>query len=348
MIESVTFETTKFAFGTLNTENANDAATYGTADVDFVEYKGSVSPEFTYSLAYSKTEKGNDGKYYIVVGEEEYTLTLALTGETAANFVFDGNTSTTAVTVQVTKGKNTWISEDKIVDYPFGLEGKPVTGKAKFGTAAVTYYREGKAIEFNFKPMKQDAGTYTAVVSVSANDNYDGISYEYTFAVKKHGLNITITKLTIKGTEIPGSAADGYIVTYAPDMGLSAEVSVGSAEKDYNGSVPELLGSPTTRTYLFEYSADAAEPKVWTDGLPENAGTYTVRFKGMKLAAEYNINNFKYNQPEVGLTISQSEIKVKATLSDDVRYGKDPQSDNSDQRRGRNSEARSWRNFGRS
>ena len=320
VIQSVTLKTTAFAFGTLNTENANDAATYGTPGVAFVDGKGSGAPEFTYSLAYSKTENGSDKKAYIVFGEE-YTLTLALTGETAANFVFDGNTSTTAVTVQVTKGKNTWISEDKIVDYPFGLEGKPVTGKAKFGTAAVTYYREGKAIEFNFKPMKQDAGTYTAVVSVSANDNYDGISYEYTFAVKKHGLNITITKLTIKGTEIPGSAADGYTVTYAPDMGLSAEVSVGSAEKDYNGSVPELLGSPTTRTYLFEYSADAAEPKVWTDGLPENAGTYTVRFKGMKLAAEYNINNFKYNQPEVGLTISQSEIKVKATLSDDVRYG---------------------------
>ena len=220
VIESVTFETTKFAFGTLNTENADDASTYGTAEVAFVEGKGGGTPAFTYSLSYNKTEKGNDGKYYIVVREEEYTLTLALTGETAANFVF-GDTATTAVKVQVTKVKNTWISEDKIVDYPFGFKGEEVKGKAEFGTAVVTYYPDdvrgqadkGEAIEFNFDPMKQDAGTYTAVVSVSANDNYYGISYEYTFDVLKHGLNIT--KLEISGTgdtEVSGSAADGFTV----------------------------------------------------------------------------------------------------------------------------------------
>ncbi len=329
VIQSVTLKTTKFAFGTLNTENANDAATYGTADVAFVEYKGSVSPEFTYSLSYSKTENGNDEKAYIVVGEE-YILTLALTGETAANFVFDGNTSTTAVTVQVTKGKNTWTSQDEIDDYPFGFEGKPVTGTAKFGTAAVTYYRgnvmgqanKGEAIAFSFDQRAQDAGTYTAVVSVPANDNYDEIYYEYTFAVKKHGLNITITKLTIKGTEVSGSAADGYTVTYAPEMGYSAEVSVGSAEKDYNGSVPELLGNPTTRTYLFEYSV--ADSNVWNDGFPQSAGNYDVRVKGMKLAAGYNIDNFEFvSVPSVKLTIDPAKITVTAYIPENaaVVYG---------------------------
>ena len=339
VIQSVTLETTKFAFGTLNTENADDASTYGTADVAFVEYKGSGSPEFTYSLAYSKTENGSDKKAYIVVGEE-YTLTLALTGETAANFVFNGNTSTTAVTVQVIPADvNTWISQDKIDDYPFGFEGKPVTGTAKFGTAAVTYYRgdvtgqadKGSPItSFSFAAQGVSAGTYTAVVSVAGNDNYYGISYEYTFVVKKHRLNITELKISgTEDTEISGSAADGFTVTYAPDMGLSATVKVGSAE-GYAGNYSDLLGDLNTRTYLFEYSADAEDPKAWTDGLPENAGKYTVRFKGMELAEGYNIDNFEFEfvsvpsvpVPSVKLTIKEAVIEVTADIPENaVVYG---------------------------
>ena len=329
VIQSVTLEKTKFAFGTLNTENANDAATYGDLTIGFAEGKGGGTPAFTYSLSYNKTEKGNDGKYYIVVGEEgeEYTLTLALTVETAANFVFD-DTATTAVTVQVKKVVNTWTSQDKIDDYPFGFAGKAVTGKAKFGTAAVTYYREGKAIEFNFAPKAQNAGTYTAVVSVPANNNYDEISYEYTFVVKKHRLNIT--NLTIKGTEsteVSGSAADGFTVTYAANMGLSAEVSISYME-DYQGLLSDLLGDVTTRTYMFEHSAQNSDE--WIDGLPKDAGTYTVRFKGMELAEGYNIDNFEFEfvsvpsvpVPSVKLTIKEAVIEVTADIPENaVVYG---------------------------
>ena len=320
VIQSVTLETTEFAFGTLNTENANATATYGTADVAFVN--GSGSPEFTYSLSDPSTENGNDGKAYIVVGE--YSLSLTLTGD---NFVFDGDTATTAVTVQVTKGVNTWISQDEIADYVFGWESSAVKGTAEFGAAAVTYYLgdvtgqadKGEAIEFSFAQRAQDAGTYTAVVSVPANDNYDGISYEYAFVVEKHGLNIT--NLTISGTGVSGSAADGFTVTYAADMGLSATVSVGSAE-GYTGLLSVLLGSSTTRTYLFEHSAQNSDE--WTDGLPKDAGTYTVRFKGMKLAADYKIDNFEFVPPvpSVTLTIDPAEITVTAGIPENsVVYG---------------------------
>ena len=326
VIQSVTLKTTAFAFGTLNTENANDAATYGTPGVAFVDGKGSGSPEFTYSLAYSKTENGSDKKAYIVFGEE-YTLTLALTDETAANFVFDGNTSTTAVTVQVTKGKNTWISEDKIVDYPFGFKGEEVKGTAAFGNAAIDYYigdvteqtdRDEAAVTFDFRATAMKAGTYTAVVSVPKNDNYDEISYEYTFVVEKHGLNIT--DLTIDGTGVSGSAADGFTVTYAPDMGLSATVSISYME-GYQGLLSDLLGDLNTRTYLFEHSAQNSD--VWADGLPEDAGTYTVRFKGMKLDAKYNIDNFEFKSvPSVKLTINRAKITVTAKIPENsVVYG---------------------------
>ena len=334
VIQSVTLKTTKFAFGTLNTENANDAATYGTADVAFVEYKGSVSPEFTYSLSYSKTENGNDEKAYIVVGEE-YILTLALTGETAANFVFDGNTSTTAVTVQVTKGKNTWTSQDEIDDYPFGFAGKPVTGTAKFGTAAVTYYRgdvteqadKGSPItSFSFAAQGVSAGTYTAVVTVPGNVNYDdAIPYEYTFVVTKHRLSIEDLEIS-RNDKVSGSAATGFTYTYAANMVLSATVSVGSAE-GYAGNYSDLLGDLNTRTYLFEYSADAAEPKVWKDGLPKDAGKYTVRFKGMELEEGKDINNFVFvyegdaTELTTKLTINKATVSASAELKGDIVYG---------------------------
>ena len=318
VIESVTLGTTEFDFGTLNTENANDAATYGTPGVTFVNGKG--SPEFTYSLAYSKTEKGNDEITYISFGT--YTLTMKLTGETATNFVFDGGTAT----VQVTKGENTWISQDKIVDYVFGFEGKAVKGTAKFGTAAVTYYRgdvkgqadKGDALEFSFGPREEDAGTYTAVVSVAANgNNYDEIFYEDVFVVKKHRLNIT--ELKISGTEESGTA-DGFTVTYAPDMRLSATVKVGSAE-GYAGNYSDLLGKQDTRTYLFERST--AGSNVFTDGFPKDAGKYTVRFKGMELDEEYNIDNFEFvSVPSVTLTINRAEITVTAYIPENaVVYG---------------------------
>ena len=328
VIQSVTLETTKFAFGTLNTENANAAATYGDLTIGFAEGKGGGTPAFTYSLSYNNTESGNDGiTTYISAGT--CTLTMKLTGETAANFVF-GDTATTAVTVQVTKGKNTWISEDKIVDYPFGFKGEEVKGTAAFGNAAIDYYigdvteqtdRDEAAVTFDFRAKAMKAGTYTAVVSVPANgNNYDGISYEYTFVVKKHRLNITELKISGTGVKVSGSAADGFTVTYAPDMGLSATVKVGSAE-GYAGNYSDLLGKQDTRTYLFEYSAQNSEE--WTDGLPENAGTYTVRFKGMKLAEGYNIDNFKFvSVPSVTLTINPAEIEVTAKIPENaVVYG---------------------------
>ena len=246
VIQSVTLKTTEFAFGTLNKDNANDAATYGDLTIGFAEGKGGGTPAFTYSLSYNNTENGNDKITYISAGT--YTLTMKLTGETAANFVFDVDTATTAVTVQVNTGENTWISQDEIeiADYVFGFEGTEVIRTAKFGTTEITYYpgdvtgqdNKGKAIEFSFGPREEDAGTYTAVVSVAANgNNYDGISYEYTFVVKKHRLNIT--ELKISGTGVSGSAADGFTVTYAPDMGLSATVKVGSAE-GYAGNYSDL------------------------------------------------------------------------------------------------------------
>ena len=322
VISRVSVGTSSFVFGAeggLTTDNANDGTTYGTADVTFVEGKGGGTPAFTYSLAYNKTENDNndndeDKKYYIVFGE--YNLSLTLTG---GNFVFDGGDTATTVKVQVTQGENTWTSEGKIADYVFGFEGTEVIRTAKFGTVAVTYYREGEAIKFSDAAQGVPAGTYTAVVSVSGNDNYVGISYEYTFVVDKHDLNIT--NLEIFGTGVSGSAADGFTVTYAPDMGLSATVDVSSGENGFSATLDGLIGDADSHKYSFEYSADPADPKAWKEGLPQKAGIYTVRFKGMELDAKYNINNFKYNQPEVGLTISKSEIKVKATLSDDVRYG---------------------------
>ena len=334
VISGVSVGTSSFVFGVdggLTTDNANDGTTYGTADVTFVEGKGGGTPAFTYSLSYNSTESDKDGITYISAGT--YTLTMKLTDETDGNFVFDGNTSTTAVTVQVTQGKNIWTDKSEIKDFTFGFAGTRVIGTAKFGTAEVTYYTvdvngqadKEKAIEFSFAAQGASAGTYAAVVSVPGNGNYEGISYEYTFVVNKHRLNIT--DLEISGTKVSGSAADGYTVTYAPDMVLSATVTVSSGEDGLSASLDGLIGEKVSHTYFFEYSADAADPKVWKDGLPKDAGTYTVRFKGMKLAAKYDINNFAFvyegNARELTtkLKINKATVSASAELKEDIVYG---------------------------
>ena len=336
VISRVSVGTSSFVFGAeggLTTDNANDGTTYGTADVTFVEGKGGGTPAFTYSLAYNKTENDNndndeDKKYYIVFGE--YNLSLTLTG---GNFVFDGGDTATTAKVQVTQGENTWTSEGKIADYVFGFAGTKVIGTAKFGTAGITYYPgdvkgqadKGDAIEFfSIAAQGVSAGTYTAVVSVPGNDNYEGISYEYTFVVEKHDLNIT--KLTISGTKVSGSAADGFTVTYAPDMVLSATVDVSSGE-NLSASLDSLIGEKVSHKYFFEYSADAADPKVWKEGLPESAGTYTVRFLGMELEEGKDINNFAFvyegNARELTteLTINKASVTASAELNGDIVYG---------------------------
>lgn len=325
VIQSVTLKTTAFDFGTLNTENADDASTYRIADVAFVN--GDGSPEFIYSLAYNNTVPDNDVTY-ISVGT--YTLTMKLTDEPPKNFKFVNGSDNITAEIEIVKVENTWTSEDKIDDYPFGFAGKAVTRTAKFGTEEIeiTYYRDdvkgqadkGDAIEFSFDAQGVPAGTYTAVVSVPANgNNYDEIFYEDVFVVKKHRLNIT--ELKISGTEESGTAG-GFTVTYAPEMGLSAKVTVGSAD-GYNGKIEELLGS--TRTYLFERST--AGSNVWTDGLPKDHGTYTVRFKGMELEEGKDINNFAFvyegNATELTtkLTINKATVSASAELNGDIVYG---------------------------
>ena len=313
-------------------QNLTAGNTYSVNVTGFVEADPPEAKAYTLTvskvsgtLTYVQDNTDSHNKY-LAVGT--YIVRLS---PVSKNYTF-GSNNTNTFTFNVTKNEfaNTWTSQDEIDDYPFGFEGKPVTGTAKFGTATITYYLgdvkgqadKGDAIEFSFGPREEDADTYTAVVSVAGNDNYDGISYEYTFAVEKHGLNIT--DLKISGTGVSGSAADGFTVTYAPDMGLSATVKVGSAE-GYAGNYSELLGDPNTRTYMFEHSAQNSDE--WIDGLPKNAGKYTVRFKGMELDAKYDINNFAFvyegNETELTtkLTINKATVSASAELKGDIVYG---------------------------
>ncbi len=339
VISEVSVGTSSFVFGAdggLTTKNANVAATYGTASVTFVNGKVSGSPVFNYVLNYGdKTESDKDGISYINAGS--YDLTVELDSDSKTNFEFSDEVSSDGVSfeigIEVIKGKNTWISEDEIDDYVFGFAGKPVTGKAKFGTAEITYYTvdvngqadKEKAIEFSFAAQGASAGTYAAVVSVPGNGNYEGISYEYTFVVNKHRLNIT--DLEISGTKVSGSATDGFTVTYAPDMDLSAEVTVSSGEDGLSASLDSLIGEKGSYTYCFEYSADPADPKVWKDGFPKDVGTYTVRFKGMELKEGKDINNFAFvyegNETELTtkLTINKATVSASAELKEDIVYG---------------------------
>ena len=315
-------------------QNLDKGATYDVKVNGFVENDREEDKAYTLEVSTVSgtltyvTDNTNSQNKFLAVG----TYTVKLSAD-SGNYTFDSNNNT--FTFEVTKNEfaNTWTSQDEIDDYRFGFEGIEVIRTAKFGTAEITYYRgdvteqadKGSPItSFSFAAQAVPAGTYTAVVTVPGNVNYDGISYKDVFVVEKHRLNIT--DLKISGTGVSGSAADGFTVTYAPDMGLSATVSISYME-GYQGLLSDLLGDLNTRTYLFEYSAQNSN--VWTDGLPENAGEYTVRFMGMELAAGYNIDNFEFvsvpsvpSVTSVTLTIDPAEITVTAGIPENsVVYG---------------------------
>ena len=322
VISGVSVGTSSFVFGVekggLTTDNANDGTTYVKTKPTFATNKGGGTPVFTYSLNYgTKYETSNDGVSYINKGT--YALTFGLNEESATNFKFDEKfvEGGCSAIIKVDTGSNEFTNKKESTGWIYGLTSNTSSATSKFGNVVIkTVDKDGNEVKIS---NALNAGTYTDIFTVSPSKygNYGEISYKYTFVVEKHDLNITKLTISNNGVELEPTT-DGFTVTYAPDMVLSATVTVSSGE-NLSASLDGLIGEKGSYKYFFEYSAEDSDE--WFDDLPESAGIYTVRFNGMKLAAKYDINNFKYNQPEVGLTISQSEIKVKATLSDDVRYG---------------------------
>lgn len=327
VISGVSVGTSSFVFGTdggLTTDNANDGTTYGTASATIVNGYG--SPVFTYALNYGdKYETSNDGVSYI--NEGTYALTFGLNEESATNFKFDEKfvEGGCSAIIKVDTGSNEFTNKKESTGWIYGLTSNTSSATSKFGNVVIkTVDKDGNEVKIS---NALNAGTYTDIFTVPASEygNYGEISYKYTFVVEKHDLNIT--DLEISGTKVSGSAADGYTVTYAPDMGLSATVDVSSGEDGLSAPLEGLIGDKVSHKYFFEYSEDAADPKVWKEGLPPKAGIYTVRFKGMELDAKYNINNFAFvyegNARELTtkLTINKATVSASAELNGDIVYG---------------------------
>ena len=330
VISEVSVGTSSFVFGAdggLTTDNANDGTTYVTTKPTFATNKGGGTPVFTYSLNYgTKYETSNDGVSYINKGT--YALTFGLNEESATNFKFDEKfvEGGCSAIIKVDTGSNEFTNKKESTGWIYGLTSNTSSATSKFGNVVIkTVDKDGNEVKIS---NALNAGTYTDIFTVSPSKygNYGEISYKYTFVVEKHDLNITKLTISNNGVELEPTT-DGFTVTYAPDMVLSAEVTVSSGEDGLSASLDSLIGEKGSYKYSFEHSADAEDPKVWKEGLPESAGTYTVRFKGMKLAAKYDINNFAFvyegNARELTtkLTINKATVSVSAELNGDIVYG---------------------------
>ena len=321
VISGVSVVTSSFVFGVedggLTTENANVGTTYGTTTPTFALNSGDGTPGFTYSLDYgTKYETSNDGVNYINAGT--YTLTFGLNEESKTNFEFVEGGCSAIITVDT--GSNEFTTITKSAGWIFGLTSNTSSAASKFGDVVIkTVNEDGNEVKIS---NALNAGTYTDTFTVSTSEygNYDEIFYDYTFVVEKHSLEISGLTIFGNGEELEPTT-DGFTVTYAPEMSLSATVKVISGEDGFNASLDGLIGEKGSYKYFFEYSAEDSDE--WFDDLPQKAGKYTVRFKGMKLAEKYNIDNFKFvSVPSVKLTIDPAEITVTAGIPENsVVYG---------------------------
>ena len=161
-----------------------------------------------------------------------------------------------------------------------------VNGETFSGTIKYSYTKDGTT----YKTLPTDAGTYTITASVEAEGNYAAAT------------TVTPLTLTIKQAEVTITwGNDAQTTTYT---GKPAEITAPTVSAE-NG----LTVSVTP-----EYSYKAENESTFTNGLPINAGTYTVR---ASIAAS---NNLTAAEADMTLTINKAPLTITGAEISEKQY----------------------------
>ena len=242
------------------------------------------------------TERTKDGagSKFLTVGE--YTVTLTV----SKNYIFGSNSTFTFAGTQH-ESANTWVTEYARGGWTYYSDpSKETAPVARFGSPAITYSNGNEG--FSKTTAK---GTYTVNVSVAETDNYGALTEEYSFTVSALKVNVA---LSAAGTVYDGQAyeASNILITLTATVN-GTETTYTSADNS-SDDVSTLLGS-----YGWQYSAEGVTET--TDGLPTNAGTYTLYI--------YNFSNINVNVTGTlycTATIDQAEQLVNVSI-DGWTYG---------------------------
>ena len=212
--------------------------------------------------------------YYVTVcvaeseNYNEFSADFSFTVEKA------GNSLTTEFTAGWTYGEKPVISEPS----------------AAFGDVVVTYYADEEHLEQldrGFFTSATDAGTYYCVITVEGTDNYDGISEERSFEIKKASVTVDFD---IENTVYNGEEIGDPVLKEGSNPG----------------------GAAVTVTF----TADSASLNA--NDRPRNAGSYTVT------VAVAESTNYLGGEASKSFEITRKEVTVTVENADRLVYTGEP------------------------
>lgn len=272
------------------------------------EYSGSAfTPEWTVTETLPNNETQEDMEVSVayalnnsdsgvttIQNVGQYIVTVTLDNTNYAFAAGEGTSQKQAYSFEVTKAENIFTTKfDPRWTYGEGPTIKPPV--AKFGDVSVTYYSDdsyNNVVE-SFSSTTA-AGTYYYVITVeeSANWTNESMTLSGSFVIEK--AQTTVTLSVEEGAVFDGAAYDGKITV---ELGNSA-VSLGDITWQYK------VGDG-----------------VWTEGLPVNAGTYTISIKTYSNSGNVTVTNL--GDATAQLVISPKDITFNAKLAEkaSLTYG---------------------------
>ncbi len=271
------------------------------------EYSGSAfTPEWTVTEALPNNETQEDMEVSVayalnsgsgvttIQNVGQYTVTVTLGNTNYAFAAGEGTSQEQDYSFEVTKAENIFTTEFD-ANWTYGEEPTIEPPVAKFGDVSVTYFSDdsyNNVVE-SFSSTTA-AGTYYYVITVEESANWTNESMELygSFVIEK--AQTTVTLSVEEGAVFDGAAYDGKITV---ELGNSA-VSLGDVTWQYK-------------------VGDGG----WTEGLPVNAGTYTISIKTYSNSGNVTVTNL--GDATAQLVISPKDITFNAELAENasLTYG---------------------------
>ncbi len=272
------------------------------------EYSGSAfTPEWTVTETLPNNETQEDMEVSVayalnnsdsgvttIQNVGQYTVTVTLGNTNYAFAAGEGTSQEQGYSFEVTKAENIFTTKF-YARWTYGEEPVISEPSAAFGDVVVTYYADEEHLEQldrGFFTSATNAGTYYCIITVEGTDNYDGISEEKSIVIEK--AQTTVTLSVEEGAVFDGAAYDGKITV---ELGNSA-VSLGDVTWQYK-------------------VGDGG----WTEGLPVNAGTYTISIKTYSNSGNVTVTNL--GDATAQLVILPKDITFNAELAENasLTYG---------------------------
>lgn len=271
------------------------------------EYSGSAfTPEWTVTETLPNNETQEDMEVSVayalnnsdsgvttIQNVGQYTVTVTLGNTNYAFAAGEGTSQEQDYSFEVTKAENIFTTEFD-ASWTYGEEPTIDLPVAKFGDVSVTYYSDdsyNNVVE-SFSSTTA-AGTYYYVITVeeSANWTNESMTLSGSFVIEKAQTTVTLSA--------DGAAYDGAI---------------------YDGNISVTLGNSAVSLGDVTWQYKVGDG-VWTEGLPVNAGTYTISIKTYSNSGNVTVTNL--GDATAQLVISPKDITFNAKLAEkaSLTYG---------------------------